>query len=183
MSEPQRDSPAAKAGIASGDVITSLNDAPVHDPRELARKISSMAPGTTVKLAMIHAGQTKTVSLTLGTLPNDKQAANDQNQRDQREVPDSEMPNLGLTLAPGSKVSGSGGNGVVVTAVSAGGVAAEHGLQVGDVILEVGGKAVATPAEVRKSLADARGEGKHTVLFRVKSNEGMKFVALPLGNA
>jgi len=183
VSEPQKDSPAAKAGIASGDVITSLNDAPVHDPRELARKISSMAPGTTVKLAMIHAGQTKTVSLTLGTLPNDKQAANDQNQRDQREVPDSEMPNLGLTLAPGSKVSGSGGNGVVVTAVSAGGVAAEHGLQVGDVILEVGGKAVATPAEVRKSLADARGEGKHTVLFRVKSNEGMKFVALPLGNA
>jgi serine protease Do len=92
------------------------------------------------------------------------------------------MPSLGLTLAPGSKVAG-GGNGVVVTAVSAGGIAAEHGFQVGDVILEVGGKAVATPAEVRKSLADARSEGKHTVLFRVKSNEGTKFVALPLGNA
>jgi len=42
---------------------------------------------------------------------------------------------------------------------------------------------VVTPAEVRKSLADARSEGKHTVLFRVKSNEGTKFVALPLGNA
>ena len=85
--------------------------------------------------------------------------------------------------APGNKVSGSGGNGVVVTAVNAGGIAAEHGFQVGDVILEVGGKAVTTPADVRKSLADARSEGKHTVLFRVKSNEGTKFVALPLGNA
>ena len=183
VSEPQKDSPAAKAGIQSGDVITSLNDAPVHDPRELARKISSMAPGTTVKLGVIHDGQSKNVTLTLGTLPNEKQASNDQNQRDQREVPDSEMPNLGLTLAPGNKVSGAGGNGVVVTAVSAGGVAAEHGFQVGDVILEVGGKAVTTPAEVRKSLAEARSEGKHTVLFRVKSNEGTKFVALPLGNA
>jgi serine protease Do len=183
VSEPQKDSPAAKAGIQSGDVITSLNDAPVHDPRELARKISSMAPGTTVKLGVIHDGQSKDVTLTLGTLPNEKQASNDQNQRDQREAPDSEMPNLGLTLAPGNKVSGAGGNGVVVTAVSAGGVAAEHGFQVGDVILEVGGKAVTTPAEVRKSLAEARSEGKHTVLFRVKSNGGTKFVALPLGNA
>jgi len=182
VSEPQKDSPAAKAGIASGDVITSLNDTPVHDPRELARKIGTMSPGTTVKLDIVHSGQNKTVTLTLGTLPNEKQASNDQNQRDQREVPDSDMPNLGLTLAPGNKVSG-GGNGVVVTAVSAGGIAAEHGFQVGDVILEVGGKAVVTPAEVRKSLADARSEGKHTVLFRVKSNEGTKFVALPLGNA
>ena len=54
---------------------------------------------------------------------------------------------------------------------------------VGDVILDVGGKTVSTPADVRKSLADARKEGKHTVLMRVKSGEGTKFVALPLGNA
>ena len=50
-------------------------------------------------------------------------------------------------------------------------------------ILDVGGKAVSTPADVRKGLADARTEGKHTVLFRVKSSDGTKFVALPLGNA
>jgi len=183
VSEPQKDSPAAKAGISSGDVITAVNDAPVHDPRELARKIGTMSPGTSVKLELVHNGQNKTVSVTLGTLPNEKQASNEQNQRDQREVPDSDMPNLGLTLAPGNKVSGGGGIGVVVTAVNAGGIAAEHGFRVGDVILDVGGKAVATPADVRKSLAEARSEGKHTVLFRVKSNEGTKFVALPLGNA
>jgi serine protease Do len=183
VSEPQKDGPAAKAGIASGDVITTLNDAPVHDPRELARKIGTMSPGASVKLGVVHDGQSKTVTLTLGTLPAEKQASNEQNQRDQREVPDSDMPNLGLTLAPASKVSGAGGNGVVVTAVKPGGVAAEHGFQVGDVILEVGGKPITTPAELRKTLADARSEGKHTVLFRVKSNEGTKFVALPLGNA
>jgi len=93
------------------------------------------------------------------------------------------MPKLGLTLAPSDKVSGAGGNGVVVTAVAEGGVAADHGFQVGDVILDVGGKPVATPADVSKGLADARSSGKHTVLFRVKSNDGTKFVALPLGNA
>jgi serine protease Do len=183
VSEPQKDSPAAKAGIQSGDVITSVDDVPVHDPRELARKIGTMAPGTSVKLSVIHQGQTKTMTLTLGTLPNEKEASASPSDQNQRDVPDSELPKLGLTLAPGSKVSGSGGEGVVVTGVSVDGIAAEHGFQVGDVILEVGGKKVSTPADVRKGLADARTEGKHTILFRVKSNDGTKFVALPLGNA
>jgi serine protease Do len=181
VSEPQKDSPAAKAGVQSGDVITAVNDAPIHDARELARKIGTMSPGASVKLALIHKSEEKTVTLTLGTLPNEKLASNDQPNR--REVPDSDLPKLGLTLAPGDRVAGSTGNGVVVTAVADGGVAADHGFQVGDVILDVGGSPVSTPADVRKSLADARTAGKHTVLFRVKSGDGMKFVALPLGNA
>jgi len=151
------------------------------DARELARRIGTMAPGASVKLGLIHQGQEKTVTLTLGTLPNEKQA--DATPQNQREVPDSDVPKLGLTLAPASKVQGSDGNGVVVTAVADGGVAADHGFQVGDIILDVGGKTVSTPADVRKSLADARKEGKRAVLFRVKSSQGTKFVALPLGNA
>jgi serine protease Do len=182
VSEPQKDSPAAKAGIQSGDVITSVDGAQIHDARDLARHIGTMSPGASVKLGMIHQGQDKTITLTLGTLPNEKQAANDPGQN-QREVPDSDLPRLGLTLAPASKVSGAETIGVVVTAVVSGGVAADHGFQVGDVILDVGGKSVSTPADVRKSLTEARTEGKHTVLFRVKSNDGTRFVALPLGNA
>ncbi len=179
VSEPQKDSPAAKAGIASGDVITSVNDEPVKDARDLARKIGTMSPGTTIKLATIHQGTDKTVTLTLGTLPAEKQAANEPTKQDAS----SDMPKLGLTLAPSDKVSGAGGNGVVVTAVTDGGVAADHGFQVGDVILDVGGKPVSTPADVSRGLADARTSGKHTVLFRLKSSDGTKFVALPLGNA
>jgi serine protease Do len=170
VSEPQPNSPAAKAGIESGDVITSVDDTSVTDARELARRIGTMAPGTTVKLGLIRQGQEKTLTLTLGTLPSEHQVANQQNQ-------------LGLTLAPGSKVAGADGNGVVVTAVDPDGVAADHGFQVGDVILDVGGKSVASPGDVRKELADARKQGKHTLLFRVKSGEGTHFVALPLGNA
>ncbi len=181
VSEPQPDSPAVKAGIQSGDVITSVDGMAVHDARELARRIGTMAPGASVKLGLIRKGDEKTVTLTLGTLPNEKQA--DNAPQNQREIPDSDIPKLGMKLAPASKVSGTDGTGVVVTDVADGGVAADHGFQVGDVILDVGGTAVSTPADVRKSLADARKEGKHAVLFRVKSREGTKFVALPLGNA
>jgi serine protease Do len=180
VSEPQANSPAAKAGIASGDVITSLDGAAVRDARELARKIGTMAPGTSVKLGLIHDGQEKTVTLTLGTLPNEKQAAN---QQKEHEVPDSDVPKLGLTLAPAGKGAGSDANGVVVTAVDPNGIAAEHGFQVGDVILDISGKSVSSPADVRRQVADAHKEGKRALLFRVKSNGGTRFVALPLGTA
>jgi serine protease Do len=174
VSEPQANSPAAKAGIASGDVITTLDGASVRDARELSRKVGTMAPGTSVKLGLIRDGQEKTVTLTLGTLPNEKQAANQQ-----KEDEGSDVPKLGLTLAPGNKADG----GMVVTAVDPSGVAADHGFQVGDVILDISGKSVASPSDVRRQIADARKEGKHTLLFRMKSNAGTRFVALPLGNA
>jgi serine protease Do len=181
VSEPQPNSPAAKAGIESGDVIISVDGNSVNDARDLARRISTMAPGASVKLGVLHQGQEKTMTVTLGTLPKEKAAA--AGQEKSGAMPDSDMPKLGLTLAPSNKPTGTDANGVVVTAVDPNGVAADHGFQVGDVILDVGGKSVANPSDVRKQLADARKEGKRALMFRVKSGEGTRFVALPLGNA
>jgi len=180
VAEPQPNSPAVKAGIQSGDVITTVNGMPVHDARQLARRIGTMSPGTKVTLDLVHNGQPKTVTLTLGTLPNEKQAAKEPAK--QREA-DVDVPRLGFSLAPANSTPGTDSSGVLVTAIADGGVAADHGLQVGDVILDVGGKVVSTPADVSQSVADARKEGKHTVLFRVKSGQGTRFVALPLGSA
>ena len=70
VAEPQKDSPAVKAGIQAGDVITTVDGKPVADARELARKIGGMPPNATVKLAIVRGGAEKTVSLTLGELPN-----------------------------------------------------------------------------------------------------------------
>jgi serine protease Do len=61
------------------------------------------------------------------------------------------------------------------------GVGSEHGFQTGDVILEVGGRKVANPADVRTAVGEAQKEGKRSVLMRVKSGDGSKFVALRLG--
>jgi len=90
------------------------------------------------------------------------------------------VPRLGLTLASGTEVAGSGSEGVVVTQVEPDGVAAEHGFKAGDVILEVAGRKVASPSEFRVGGRHAQREGKRTVLIRVKSGEGTKFVALRL---
>ncbi|HTC04374.1 MAG TPA: Do family serine endopeptidase [Xanthobacteraceae bacterium] len=179
VDEPQSDSPAAKAGIQSGDVITAVNGSPVKDARDLARTIGTMAPDATVKLDLIRGGQAKTISLTLGQMPDQQQANADTGNSE----PTSGVPHLGLSVAPASEVSGAGGQGVVVTAVDPDGPAAEQGFQTGTVILDVGGKAVANAGDVRKALVDAKAQGKHQVLMRVKQGDATHFVALPLGDA
>jgi len=70
---------------------------------------------------------------------------------------------------------------VVVTGVDSSGVAADHGFSTGDVILEVAGKSVSTPADVREMITAARTDGKHSVLIRLKSGDNTRFVALPVG--
>jgi serine protease Do len=68
----------------------------------------------------------------------------------------------------------------VVTRVDPSGVAADHGFSSGDVILEVAGKKVSTPADVRTEIASARSSNKRAVLMRVKSGDNTKFVAVPV---
>jgi serine protease Do len=178
VDEPQTGSPAAKAGIASGDVITAVDGAQVKDSRGLARTISMMAPGTSVKLAVLHNGQDRTVSLTLGELPDQRQASADTKGN---ETSEGGVPRLGLTLAPAR--DGGGTQGVTVTAVDPDGPAAEHGIQTGDIIMDVGGKAISNSADIRKQLADLDKDGKHTILLRMKSGGATRFVAIPFGKA
>jgi serine protease Do len=176
VDNPQDGSPAAKAGLEAGDVITAVNGAEVKDARDLARNISTIAPGSSVKLDILHKGEAKTLTLALGEMPNDRQA----NAGDQPSKELAGTPHLGLQLAPAGEVDGSGDKGVVVVAVDPQGPAAEHGFQTGDVILNVGGKTVANAGDVRAALNAAKQSGKNSVLMRVKTADATRFVAVPL---
>jgi serine protease Do len=182
VADPQPNGPAAKAGIMAGDVITAVNGNAVKDARDLAKQIGSMTPGSTAKLTVWRKGEEKTFSIALGELPNQREAR-------AAATPDSsgpegtDVPRLGLTVVPAGQVAGSGSEGVVVTEVDPNGIASDQGVKTGDVILEVGGKKVANPADIRSALKDAQKDGKRTILMRVKSGDATKFVALRLGKA
>jgi serine protease Do len=181
VSDPQENGPAAKAGVEAGDVITAVDGTPVKDARDLAKQIGSLAPGTSIKLSIWHKGEEKNLPVVLGELPNQREA---RATAPEHLSPNSnDVPRLGLTLAPAAQVAGSGSEGVVVTKVDPSGIASEHGFQTGDVILEVGGKRVSHPGDVRSALNEAQKGGKRSVLLRVKSGDATKFVALPLGRA
>ena len=129
----------------------------------------------------MHKGSEKAVSLTLGELPNAKEARAGSSEGSDNGA--SDMGKLGLTLAPAARVAGAGSEGVVVTGVDSSGVAADRGFSTGDVILEIAGKPVSTPADVRSVVSSARTEGKHSVLVRVKSGGSTRFVALPVSQS
>ena len=180
VDEPQSGSPAAKAGILVGDVITAVDGKDVRDSRDLARRIGAMAPGSSVKLSILRNGETMTVMLTLGQLPDQRQANAG---TDERATRDGSTPRIGVTLAPANEVGGAGDQGVAVTAVDPAGPAAEQGIKTGDVILDVAGKAVSKPEDVRQALVSLHKDGKRAVLMRVKSGDSTKFVAVPFGKA
>jgi serine protease Do len=181
VAEPMADSPAAKAGILSGDVITALNDNPVKDARDLAMQISSMAPGAAVNVTIWREGAEKSVSLTLSDMP--KQHAVRPVATPQPGTSGTDVPKLGLILASAEHVAGSGSEGVVVIDIDPNGLASGHGFKAGDIILDVGGKKVVTPVDVRNAIRDAQMNGKRAVLMRLKSDEATKFVAIPIARA
>jgi serine protease Do len=182
VADPQKDGPAAKAGIDSGDIITAVNGQSIKDARELARVIGGLPPGSTAKLDLLHKGKSKVVSLTLGQLPNAQHAKADIDTDGSAATQGADVPRLGMTVAPAGKVDGAGKQGVVVTKVEPKSAAADRGLKKGDVILEVGGKSVTNPGDVREAIEAARTDKKSSVLMRLRSGDASHYVAVPLAN-
>lgn len=167
--------PAAKGGIEVGDVITSVNGETIKELRDLAKRIAVIAPGTPTKFGIVRNGHEKTVTVIVGKFPRQPSEAG----AEPRAAP-SEAPILGLQLAPAGTVTPAGEHGVIVTDVNPGSAAAESGVQVGDVILDVGRRAVNNPADVRKTVEEARMQSKQSVLVRIKRGDTITFVAIPI---
>jgi serine protease Do len=175
VADATADSPAAKAGLKSGDTILAVDGRDVATPRELATTIAGMAPGTTVKVTLWRDGAKQDLDVKLGTLPGEEQmAALDQPET----VEPTALENFGLAVAPADDDAG-----VMVTDVDPNGQAAERGLQPGDVILSVGNDPVKSPSDVEKIMETAKEGGQKAVLLRVKTGEQTRFVALSFARA
>jgi serine protease Do len=175
VAEVQKNAPATEAGLKAGDVILNLDGEAVEGPRELARKVAALGPDAKADLLIWHEGSEKTVSVKLGTLPNEKEAKAESNNSEA-----APLRNFGLALAAASSVPGAGKEGVFITEVDPDGAAAQKGLKVGDIILEAGGKPVNLPAEVQSILSDAKKDGRKAVLLRIRTSEGPRFIALTI---
>jgi serine protease Do len=181
VSETQNDSPASKAGLRSGDVITAVNGGKIENPRELSRRIAALGPDKSVELTYLRDGSEKTLSLRLGALPSERQVEA-KSDRDNRGG-DQSLTRYGLALAPAKQVSGAGSQGLVVTQIDPDGPAAQKQLQPGDVILQAGGQNLSRPQDLIAALDQARKQGRKAVLLKVKSEEATRFVALSVNPA
>ncbi len=179
VAQPAKGGPAEAAGLKSGDIITAVDNDKIEGPRELSRKIAALGPGKTINLTYLRGGVEKTVQLKLGALPVDKEARAEPDASERTDA----LAGLGLEVAPLSRVRPGRGEGLYVSNVDPNGAAAQKGLRRGDIIVEANGEGVNSRGDLAAAMDAARKEGRKSVLLRVKSPEGMRFVALPVASS
>ncbi|MBL8835332.1 MAG: DegQ family serine endoprotease [Alphaproteobacteria bacterium] len=182
VSDVQPDSPAARAGLQQGDVVTAVNGAPVRAPRDLARAVADTRPGQALRLTVSRDGQERQLAATIAANPAGQQVA------DARGAVPAEG-RVGLALAPLSPQARqqlgveSGVNGVVVARVAPNSRAAESGLKAGDVILRIGNEAVATPDAAVARIRAAEHDKREAVPVLVMREGTTYYLALRLAQA
>jgi len=178
IDEVQPDSPAKKAGLQQGDLITAFDGKTIKDPRDMAMAVAAAPAGTSAKISYVRDGKESSVDVAIAKLKDDEVAANDQG---------GEGP-IGLALAPLTPDSrdqlglDDSVKGVVVAKVAPESRAADSGVRPGDVILRIGNEAVTNPAEAARTLRTAEKEKKEAVPLLVMRDGTTYYLALQLAN-
>jgi serine protease Do len=176
------DGPARESGLRQGDLIVAVNGQEISKVGDLPRAVAGLRPGSTAKLKVLRDGDTRDVSVELGTRPSAETLASAE--PGTTEKGDSV---LGMTLATVNEAAretyGIDGSvsGAVVTGVAPDSPAAAKGLAEGDVIVSVGGKEVRSAADAKRALTEASSGGRKAVLLMVWREGTNRFVALPVG--
>jgi len=175
VSQVEPDSPAAKAGLKIGDVITELNGKTVNDAGELQVAVGQKQPGTKLDLTVMRDGKSQQIPVSLeamGARDKGTEAASAENGK----------PRWGIGLAdltPEVRQQVEAGNdvhGALIEKVSPGSSADNAGLRRGDIITEVNRHPVHSAADVQKELSSVpKGED---ALVLVWSNGGTTFRVL-----
>jgi len=164
---------AAAAGIEAGDIVLAYNGAAPSDERALLRAIAETAPGSRVSLTILRGRETKQVTATVGEWPRQRWERFDAPIGPTKTAPVI-PPDLGVTVGPlldtqrlrlglGPEVPG-----VLVTAVAPGTDAAWRGVEAGDAILRVQGRAIRAPAGFVPALEAARAEHRQFALLLIQ---------------
>jgi serine protease Do len=179
VTETTKGSPADKAGIKSGDIITSVDGEEIDGARSLSRTIGAKPPGTTVEVTIWRDNAEQKMSVKLDTLAT---KAADATSTPDKQKPEDNSPapvqsTVGITLVPNSD-----GPGVLIQAIDQDSVAATKGFAVGDTILEVDNKPVATPKDFQKALDAVKSSGRSTALIKAERDGSSRFIGLPLSD-
>ncbi len=161
-------SPAEKAGVEAGDVITRFDGKPVEKAGDLPRLVGNTKPGSKSTVTVFRRGSTKDLSIAVAEIEAEEAAAKaPARSREEAAKPSGAAQALGLAVAELTaaqkkelKVKG----GVRVTAAT--GPAASAGVQEGDVIVAIANTEVASVREFEAAIAKAEKGKPLNLLFR-----------------
>jgi serine protease Do len=179
VSGVNEDSPAASAGLKSGDIVTAVGDNLVRTPKDLSRLIADLSPGQKEALSVWRDGKTKSIDVTIGGNEGsvEKAAAS--------EHEDVKGPSIGVGLAnitPDVREQlnlAKSTKGAIVASVAQDKPAAEAGIREGDLIVSVNNVAVANASEAKSAVGEAGKSGRKSVLLQIERDGKSTFVAVP----
>jgi serine protease Do len=152
-------SPAATGGVKRGDVVTHLDERPVSSARAFFEMLETAVDGQELRLVLLRDAKKKQLRVRAREVPGP--------------VIDAMVSDLlGMELAPGSR------GGYVVRSVRPGSGAERIGIQPGDVVLAVNGRALQDAEALRRSALDLRGRARAQVV--VQRGNGRYNVVIPL---
>jgi len=187
VSEVNKGSPAAMAGVQTGDVITSFAGHEIKDPKDLSRAVADVSPGAKATLDAWRDGKKVEVSVDVGSNADDvKTAALDDNSDGSAQNLRSPAIGLGLMdITPDVREQlnlPSSEHGALVASVNPDKAASASGIQAGDVIVAVNQSPVKSARQVSQAIAQAEKAGKKSVLLLVDRGEAQIYVAVPFAN-
>jgi serine protease Do len=174
------DTPAAKAGLKSGDVIVRFGDKPVATPQALQLAVERSSIGQDLTIEIVRDGKTMELTYQAAEQPGDFAAKMDGGEPSSR---GKRMEGLGIEISPmdsdvAKRLGMEGTEGVVITSIRDGSGASKAGLAVGMVIVEVERQKVSSVAEFSEAIQNSRGDSDDGILLLVRTANGSRFVVV-----
>jgi len=160
VSRVREASPAARAGVQRGDVLLKLDGQPVDSTRTFFERLTSATSGQELSLTLLRQGVERVVRTRA------------------EEIPPAAVAAL-VEQILGMRLERSAQGAFAVSGVRGGSGAAQIGIQPGDRVLAINGRALADDAALRRSVAALRGENR--ALIVVQRGNGRYHVTIPLG--
>jgi serine protease Do len=182
------DSPAAKAGLRQGDVITSFDGRPVAVVRDLTRAVADAPIGDRKTVDVWRGDRQVSIKVQIGQMP--KQMAQNEEPGPGGAAPaeGTALTALGLTVMPLDEAArarfglDATANGVVVATVARDHDAASKGIRPGDIIVRANDKTVESIADLQSVVNQARTSGRKAVLLLVQREGETRFIAVQLSS-
>ena len=177
VSSVQAGSPAERAGVRQGDVITAFNGSPVSDSNSLRNLVARSQPGSEATLTVSRDNREQQLRVTLGELPADRSSAASGGGRGSDDT-----GGLGIEAEPVTPALAqrfnlpAGSQGLIITEVDPAGPAADAGLSEGDVIDEVNRQRVRSVADLQAALR--RTGAGHPALVLVRRGDSNLFLTV-----
>lgn len=172
IAQVSEDSPADKAGLKVGDLIIRFQGKEVTEVSDFRNKVALTKPGSKATMTIIRSGKRKIINVKIGNLEDSQIVAKASTQK---------TDELGLTVQTitpdlAQQFDAKPGEGVVVTEVKQGSVAALAGIRSGTVILKVNRVAVNSGKAFKQAVEKSRKDKRVLLLL---SNRGMsRYVVL-----